>query len=75
MDEATSALDSITETAVMDAIYTLMHTKTIIMIAHRISTVQPCDRIYIMERGEIVDERKRALQAGWAGKALVAWTL
>jgi len=56
MDEATSALDSITETAVMDAIYTLMHTKTIIMIAHRISTVQPCDRIYIMEAGEIVDE-------------------
>ena len=56
MDEATSALDSITETAVMDAIYTLMHTKTIIMIAHRISTVRACDRIYVMDAGEIVDE-------------------
>ena len=54
MDEATSALDSVTEEAVMDAIQTLMHTKTIILIAHRITTVQECDRIYLMEQGRIV---------------------
>ncbi len=56
MDEATSALDSVTEEAVMDAIQALMHTKTIILIAHRITTVQECDRIFLMERGRVVAE-------------------
>ncbi len=54
MDEATSALDSVTEEAVMDAIHNLMHTKTIILIAHRITTVSECDVICLMERGRIV---------------------
>lgn len=54
MDEATSALDTMTEEAVMDAIHTLMHTKTIILIAHRITTVQECDLICLIERGRIV---------------------
>jgi len=54
MDEATSALDSITEDAVMDAIHNLMHTKTNIIIAHRISTIQECDVIYLMEQGRII---------------------
>lgn len=54
MDEATSALDSVTEDAVMDAIHNLMHTKTIIIIAHRITTVRECDVICLMERGRIV---------------------
>ncbi len=56
MDEATSALDTVTEEAVMDAIKTLMHTKTIILIAHRITTVQECDRIWHLERGRVVAE-------------------
>jgi ABC-type multidrug transport system fused ATPase/permease subunit len=55
MDEATSALDSITEDAVMDAIHNLMHSKTIIIIAHRLSTVKECDVIYMMEKGKISD--------------------
>jgi ABC-type multidrug transport system fused ATPase/permease subunit len=53
MDEATSALDSITEDAVMDAINNLMRTKTIIIIAHRLTTIQECDTIYCMEQGRI----------------------
>jgi ABC-type multidrug transport system fused ATPase/permease subunit len=53
MDEATSALDSLTENAVMDAIHNLMHSKTIIIIAHRISTVRKCDFICLMEKGRI----------------------
>jgi ABC-type multidrug transport system fused ATPase/permease subunit len=53
MDEATSALDSVTEEAVMDAIHNLMHSKTIIIIAHRLSTVRECDSICLMERGRI----------------------
>jgi ABC-type multidrug transport system fused ATPase/permease subunit len=53
MDEATSSLDSITEDAVMDAINNLSHSKTIIIIAHRISTVRKCDVIYMMDKGRI----------------------
>ena len=54
MDEATSALDSVTEEAVMDAIQNLAHTKTIIIIAHRITTVKECDVICLLEKGRIV---------------------
>ena len=54
-DEATSALDVETEAAVMDAISALSGKKTIVMIAHRLSTVRRCDAIYLMERGRIVD--------------------
>jgi len=54
LDEATSALDNLTERAVMDAVHNLGHAKTIIMIAHRLSTVQNCDSIIMMEHGEII---------------------
>jgi ABC-type bacteriocin/lantibiotic exporter with double-glycine peptidase domain len=54
-DEATSALDNLTENAVMDAIHTMGHKKTIIIIAHRISTVKNCDTIFLMGNGAIAD--------------------
>ncbi|WP_333954939.1 ABC transporter ATP-binding protein [Psychrobacter sp. S4(2024)] len=54
-DEATSALDGITEKIVMDAIHEFSGKKTIIMIAHRLKTVQKCDLIYFMEQGKIID--------------------
>lgn len=54
MDEATSALDNITEKFVIEAIEQLRGDRTIIMIAHRLTTVQNCDLIYLMEEGEIV---------------------
>lgn len=50
-DEATSALDVFTEQSVMDAINALAHQKTIIIIAHRLSTVRNCDNIAILEKG------------------------
>ncbi|SHI29300.1 ABC transporter ATP-binding protein [Wenxinia saemankumensis] len=55
-DEATSALDSVTERAVMDAVRRLGHRKTVIMIAHRLSTVRDCDKIFLMEQGRVVGE-------------------
>tara|TARA_B110000008_G_scaffold279998_1_gene330505 strand:+ start:1754 stop:3538 length:1785 start_codon:yes stop_codon:yes gene_type:complete len=55
LDEATSSLDSITENAIMDAIHNLSHKKTIIMIAHRLTTLKECDVIHIMKNGSIVD--------------------
>jgi ABC-type multidrug transport system fused ATPase/permease subunit len=54
MDEATSALDNITEKFVIEAIERLRGDRTIIMIAHRLTTVQNCDIIYLMEEGKIV---------------------
>ena len=52
-DEATSALDNITERAVMQAVQRLQNQKTIIMIAHRLSTVEKCDKILLMDNGRI----------------------
>jgi ATP-binding cassette subfamily C protein len=54
MDEATSALDNITEKFVIEAIERLRGDRTIIMIAHRLTTVKNCDVIYLMEEGEII---------------------
>lgn len=54
MDEATSALDGITEESVMDALHSLSRKKTVIVIAHRLTTVRECDVIYVLERGSIV---------------------
>jgi len=55
-DEATSALDNLTEKAVMAAIDAMAGQKTIIMIAHRLSTVKKCDKIVVLDRGRIVAE-------------------
>lgn len=52
-DEATSALDTATERAVMDAIHQLAGNKTIVMVAHRLSTVRSCDLIYVLDRGRV----------------------
>jgi ATP-binding cassette, subfamily B, bacterial PglK len=54
LDEATSALDNLTERAVMDAVHNLGHAKTIILIAHRLSTVRSCDAIFMLEHGRVV---------------------
>jgi len=53
LDEATSALDNLTEQAVMEAVNNIGHQMTIILIAHRLSTVRHCDQIYLMERGKV----------------------
>ena len=53
LDEATSALDNRTEAEVMEAIESLDRQITVILIAHRLSTVQLCDRILLLEQGRI----------------------
>ena len=54
LDEATSALDNVTEQAVMSAINALGGQKTIIIIAHRLSTVQNCDALYLLQHGCVI---------------------
>lgn len=54
LDEATSALDNETEALVTEAIKSLSGKKTMIIIAHRLTTVKHCNRIYLLEKGRIV---------------------
>ena len=56
LDEATSSLDNQTERAVMDAVNNLSNNITIIIIAHRLSTVMKCDKIFLLEKGELKNQ-------------------
>lgn len=55
MDEATSNLDTITENIIQNTLNNLDMEMTIIIIAHRLSTIRMCDRIYVLDKGEIIE--------------------
>lgn len=57
LDEATSALDNDTEAAIMDSINRLHGKKTLIIIAHRLQTIEKCDMVFRVENGGIIKER------------------
>ena len=57
LDEATSALDNDTEQAIMDSVNSLHGRKTLIIIAHRLQTIEKCDSVYRIENGKAVRER------------------
>ena len=54
-DEATSSLDGVTEKMIMEAIHEFSGKKSIILIAHRLKTVQKCDQIFFIDKGRVVD--------------------
>lgn len=56
LDEATSALDTVIELGVIQAVTALQGSKTILIVAHRLSTVEHCDRLYRLEQGRVVAE-------------------
>lgn len=60
MDEATSALDHDTENDVMQAVRALQRDKTLIIIAHRRSTIEHCGRVFQLDQGRVVQLRERA---------------
>ncbi len=61
LDEATSALDNDTEKAVMESIEKLQGSKTMIIIAHRLTTVQHCDNIYEVKDGMVIHRDKKEI--------------
>ena len=67
LDEATSSLDAESETLVQQALSELMRNRTSIVIAHRLATVQNCDRILVIDRGRIVEEGTHASLASSGG--------
>jgi HlyD family secretion protein len=56
LDEATNALDGVTEENIMNCIFNFSGSKTVIIVAHRISTIRKCDIIYFFENGRIIDQ-------------------
>ena len=59
LDEATSALDNETEAKIMNEIYNVSKDKTLIIVAHRLSTLAGCQEIYHLEDGKIVNIDKK----------------
>lgn len=55
-DEATSSLDGITEKLIMEAIHNFSGKKTIILIAHRLKTIERCDQIFFIDNGHVIDK-------------------
>jgi subfamily B ATP-binding cassette protein MsbA len=55
LDEATSSLDNITENRIQDSIKTLMENKTALIVAHRLSTIEDADIIYVLDKGKIIN--------------------
>ena len=56
LDEATSSLDVATEAGIMEAVRELHGVKTVLIVAHRLTTIRHCDRVFRFERGRLVDE-------------------
>ncbi|MEF2071650.1 ABC transporter ATP-binding protein [Consotaella aegiceratis] len=60
LDEATSALDSEVEAAIQGNLYKLMEGKTVIAVAHRLSTIAALDRLVVLDKGQIIEEGSHA---------------
>ena len=56
LDEATSSLDNLTEQAVMSEIRALSGTKTIVIVAHRLTTIQECDHLFVIDKGRVCEQ-------------------
>ena len=70
LDEATSALDDVTEASIIDAVQRLGRKYTVLMIAHRLTTLRDCDTIYRLDQGRIVQQGSYSDVIGLGGASL-----
>ncbi len=75
LDEATSSLDSESEALIQDAFETLMKGKTVIVIAHRLSTVIKMDRIVVIEDGRVTAEGSHSDLIAQGGRYQTLWNI
>lgn len=75
LDEATSSLDSLTEKYIQDSLENLMHNRTTIVIAHRLSTLSHMDRILVFDKGKIVEEGTHAALMSQNGLYARMWNM
>jgi ATP-binding cassette subfamily B protein len=74
LDEATSSLDSITEKAIQDTLDEVMVDKTVIVVAHRLSTIAHLDRILVFDKGRIVEDGSHAELLALRGRYHQLWS-
>lgn len=67
LDEATSALDAVSEQAIGSALRTLCRNRTVVMVAHRLTSIRDADRIVVMAAGRVVQSGRHAVLAGVPG--------
>jgi ATP-binding cassette subfamily B protein len=74
LDEATSSLDSITEKAIQDTLDEVMLDKTVIVVAHRLSTIAHLDRILVFDKGRIVEDGNHVQLLARRGRYYQLWS-
>lgn len=75
LDEATSAVDNETELAIQEAVIKLSESRTVIMIAHRLSTVRHADHIYVLDHGQVIESGKHETLLKQNGQYAKLWQI
>lgn len=73
LDEATASLDSLSEQKIMKTVYQKIKGKTVIMVAHRLSTIRDCDCIFVFEHGKLIEHGTHDFLLGFDGRYSKMW--